>query len=386
MTGYIPVPDPITPEWLTTVMRQSGALREGAVRSVATETTGAFNSHTRRLLLDYSADAPSDCPTRLVLKQNIDEDWAREAGILEAKFYQLITSLPDHPPVIIPCYAAAYDEQHGDSYLLLLDLSATHRPPVTRDQLISIVEAVPAAHDIDAVVDALARLHAFWWDHAELRPERFDVGYWTRNAERFAQYLERRTASWESLLAGECTWFPDELRGLYETVLAHQHVHWERYLKPRFEAGHNLTLVHGDSYFANFLCPKTPGAGATYLLDWQSPCVDIAGYDLANLIATFWTSEQRHENRREERMLRRYHTILREHGVTGYGWDELLDDYRTGLIFWLLMPVQDRAGGAGKEYWWPKMQCVVAAFQEWECGRLLGRVEPQRHRGHRAEE
>ena len=70
-------------------------------------------------------------------------------------------------------------------------------------------------------------------------------------------------------------------------------------------------------------------------------------------------------------MLRRYHTVLREHGVTNYSWDELITDYKTGLIFWLLVPVQDRYSGSGKEYWWPIMQCVVAAFQEWHCEKLL---------------
>ena len=55
-----------------------------------------------------------------------------------------------------------------------------------------------------------------------------------------------------------------------------------------------------------------------------------------------------------------------------YTWPDLLTDYRTGLIYWLLVPVQDRYGGAGKDYWWPKMQCLVAAFREWHCAELLG--------------
>ena len=193
-----------------------------------------------------------------------------------------------------------------------------------------------------------------------------------RNAERSQLYGARRRTAWDQLAADEQAWFPAELRSLYERVLAHLSVHWEHYLKPRFAPRRKLTLVHGDSYFANFLCPRTPGAGATYLLDWQSPGADIGGYDLANLCAAFWTSEQRNDEQREARMLRRYHTGLLTHGVTDYPWDELVTDYQTGLIFWLLMPVQDRYDGAPREYWWPKMQCVVAAFQEWRCETLLG--------------
>jgi len=342
------------------------------VTSVATEATGAFNSNTRRLVLDYSDDAPASSPAQLVIKQSIPEAWAQEAGIVEVKFYQLVASLPNHPAITIPCYGAAYDEQRGDSYLVLRDLTHTHRPPITREQQLSIVEGVPRVEDIDAVVDTLARLHAYWWDHPELGTGQFEVGYWNRNAERFQHYLARRRTAWDALAADEHAWFPAELRSLYERVLGQLSVHWEHYLKPRFEPRSKLTLVHGDSYFANFLCPRTPGTGATYLLDWQSPSVDLGGYDLANLIAAFWTSQQRNDDQREQRMLRRYYTGLQTHGVSDYTWDELVTDYQTGLIFWFLMPLQDRYDGALREYWWPKMQCVVAAFGEWQCETLLG--------------
>jgi hypothetical protein len=106
--------------------------------------------------------------------------------------------------------------------------------------------------------------------------------------------------------------------------------------------------------------------------DWQSPTVDIGGYDLANLCATFWTPEQRHATQREERILRRSLATLQASGVRDYGWKDLVEDYQSGLIYWLFVPLQDRFGGAPKDYWWPKMQCLAAAFREWRCEELLG--------------
>jgi hypothetical protein len=372
MAAYIPVPEVITPSWLIDVLRQSGFLAQGQVLSVTSKRTGAFNSHTSHLHLRYSVDASPDLPTRLILKRNIQEPWGIEAGAEEVKFYRAVASLQPAPTAIVPCYAAAYDAMSGDSYLLLQDLSETHAPPVTREQQISIVNGVPSASYIDLVVDALAQHHAYWWNHPFLDTESFYIGYWSRNAERFAQYLHRRTISWESLLAQEAIWLPADLRSLYDQALGHLRQHWEGYLEPRFRTKTNLTLVHGDAYFANFLCPKNPTAGTTYLLDWQSPVVDIGGYDLANLCATFWTPEQRREGEREQNILRRYHTCLRTHGVNDYSWEDLLTDYRTGLIYWLLVPVQDRYDGSSKDYWWPKMQCLVAAFRDWHCADLLG--------------
>jgi hypothetical protein len=368
---YIPAPDDVTPKWLTAVLRQSGVVGPDEVTAVEIKTTDAFNSRTSHLLLAYSSDALPDAPTRLVLKRNVQETWGMEDGEDEVKFYNYMKSLSSYPPAIVPCYAAAYDKESGNSYILLQDLSATHQPPVTRDQQIRIVEGVPPVAYIEAVVDALAQLDASWWEHPLLQTDVFEVGYWSRDAERFHQYLQRRTASWISLIAQESAWFPDYLRELYEQVLAHLPGYWKRYVEPRFRAKSNLTLVHGDAYFANFLCPKVPGDGATYLLDWQSYSFDIGAYDLVNLCATFWTPEQRHEDQREEQILRRYFTGLQTHGVKNYSWDDLLTDYRMGLIFWIFMPVQDCFGGSNKDYWLPKMQCLTSAFREWHCEKLL---------------
>ncbi len=363
----LPLPDKVTSHWLTTVLQQAGHLPHGAVTAVAAQASVAFNSRTSFLHLTYSVDAPPDLPTRFVLKQNASADWAKVAGAAEAKFYRLVATLPDHPPMTIPCYAAAHDETSGDSYLLLQDLSTTHAPPVTRDEQISL-EGVPSKMVIGAVVDTLAQLHAYWWQHPRLTDDTFAVGYWSRTAERFAQYLAHRRRSWERLSTAEQAWLPAEVRTFYEQLFDHLEPHWARALYPRFQTHENLTLLHGDAYFANFLSPKVGATGRTYLLDWQSPSVDLGAYDLVNLCATFWTSAQRNKLDREMSILQRYHHGLLRHGVTGYSWEQLLADYRSGLIFWVLMPVQDGADGAAKRYWWPKMQCLIAAFDEWECG------------------
>lgn len=93
--------------------------------------------------------------------------------------------------------------------------------------------------------------------------------------------------------------------------------------------------------------------------------------DLVNLCATFWTADQRHEGGRELQTLRRYHDGLRAGGVTAYTWGDLVADYRHALNFWVLMPIQDRAGASSRDYWWPKMQCLASAYQDWDCDSLL---------------
>ena len=148
-------------------------------------------------------------------------------------------------------------------------------------------------------------------------------------------------------------------------VEAHARVH----LIPRFAGGGNLTLRHGDAYFANFLCARR--ADDAVLVEWQSPEADHPGIDLALLLASFWTPDQRHEQSRERRCLRLYHRTLRNSGVSVYTWDDLLTDYRAGLLYWLLMPLQDAADGSPPSYWLPKLHCRAPAAREWNCLDLV---------------
>ncbi|NJN81535.1 MAG: DUF1679 domain-containing protein [Caldilineaceae bacterium] len=371
LTPYITPPETVTPAWLTEVLRASNMLKQGAVHAVDIESIDTSNSLTIRLRVSYSPDATSGLPTELILKQNLQADWAKEAGQEEVVFYQRIGALHPPPPAIPPCFAAASDAASGNSYLLLLDLSSTHKPPVKHPAQAGSVQSMPSPLAINQVIEALARHHAFWWDHPELASGAFQVGYWSRDAERAALYFQRRQAGWQALIAEEADWFPSELIQLYTKAFDQLEAFWARYLEPRFRAGSHLTLVHGDAYFANFLCPRQRGS-ETYLLDWQSPSVDLNGYDLANLIATFWTSEERSESAREMRMLRQYLHTLQSNGVEDYTWEELVVDYQIGLLFWLFMPIQDRRDGSPKEYWWPKMQCLVSAYRDWRCEELLG--------------
>ena len=62
---------------------------------------------------------------------------------------------------------------------------------------------------------------------------------------------------------------------------------------------------------------------------------------------------------------------LQAHGVSGYAWEDLDRDYRLSIIDWVWIPAQDRYDGSGKAYWWPKMECLIAAFEDWHCEELF---------------
>ena len=351
--------------WLAEVLEDAGVLNGRSVRAIEVLDTGAFNSQTVRLRVSLEG---STGPLAFVLKRPTGVTWSVDAAAEEARFYRVVGRLAGHPPVVPRCVAVG-DE--AAPFVLLEDLSATHRPPLTRDAIVGSSGATPSEPDQRAVIDTLARLQAFWWEHPLQDAGALDFGYWSDDGEGFAHYVERRRASWQTVRAQNGDWLPTQVIDLYERTFDGLPSHGVRWLEPRLADRRQLTLLHGDSYFSNFLCPLPSSPGHAYLIDWQSPCFDIGAVNLVNLIATFWTSRQRHEGDRERRLLAEFHRLLVAYGVKGYPLDSLLHDYRLGLLYWLLVPVQDAHDGSRREYWWPKMRCLVAAYQDWECAELL---------------
>lgn len=360
-----------TPETMTTILRNAGVLPQGDVLAVDVRQNSAANSMTTHLELRYSITAPSTAPTRLLLKRNLSEAWAVEAGARETAFYRTVMALPERLPMIVCCYDAIYDVVTGNSHVLLEDHSATHHAAMTRDQQLQAGNNMPATVDIDAVVDALAGFHARWWDHQLLGSAVAPVSSWWHDWTHYAHEIQRRQAAWTALMEGEHDWFPTDIKRLYQDALAGLPRLWERYHAPRLAPRHHLTLTHNDAYFSNFLCPNEGTIGNTYLIDWQGAATGRGADDLANLLATFWTPAQRNEAQRERRLLRRYYDVLRTHGVQNYSWEDLLVDYRIAVTEWLFQPAQDRVDGASKDYWWPKLQCLAGAFRDLDCAQLL---------------
>ncbi len=353
------------------MLRGGGHLIGGQVERVEVRGSDAFNSDTSFLTVSYSVDATGRCPTALVLKRSNGTPWGIEAGAAEVGFYRWVTHLVDHPPVVPECFAAVVEPGSRASFLLLEDLSETHAPPVTRADQISIVRGMPARRHIDQVVDALADLHAYWWQYPAMLETGFEVGECSRDDAVFAVFLQESREAWISFRATEGNDLPARSRQIYDQVIAGLPSLWDRWLRSRFDPPRNLTLVHGDAYFANFLTPLRSSKDRAYLIDWQCPSFDIGAIDLVNLCVPFWNREQRVSQGHEMDVLRRYHRRLVSAGIDTYSWDDLILDYRVSVVGWTLVALQDAHNGSAREYWQPKMGCLLDAYQDWDCAPLL---------------
>ena len=360
----------MTPNELTTLLYQADALQQGSVIEVQTTENEAFNSHVQHLKVSYSPDAVPQVPTELVLKKNVPTEWGREAGRSEVAFYQLIAQDAQRFPMIIPHVVATYDEQTGDSLLLLQDLSATHHLPITRQQQIQH-EVMPAETTLHQIVETLATFHAAWWEHPQLGTYPIELDADFQDEAHFRAYCLEMNQNWQSCLAAEGNWLPQDVVYDISEMIRLLPGAWERYLAKRFPTHHQLTFLHTDAYLANFLVPRTDEGGIVYMMDWQGPNIGIGVFDLVMMCASFWTSAQRQENKREETMLRRYLATLHAHGVTNYTWDQLLEDYRLMILIFLQVAIWDQTNGSLRSYWWPKLQCLLSAARDLDCLRLL---------------
>jgi thiamine kinase-like enzyme len=347
-----------TPQWLTVLLRERGVLTTGQVVAVDDRPSTAWNSRAFHLALRYSGDAPTHAPRRLFLKLNLQPEWGRA----EVSFYQYVISERADLPMLVRCYDAAYSAEDGRSHLLLADASDTHFTPVTKPQLLA-GETMPAQAHLEAMVDALARLHAYWWEHPQLGHGFARIRHWFDGEAAYRQHTERRQREWAAFQAQAGHLISAETWALYARVLAAFPELWPRYLVGRFEPLRAVTLSHGDCYFIQFLCPRQAGSAATYLIDFDSVSTNLPAYDLVYMLATFWTPEQRSEGGCEANLLRRYHAALTAQGLRGYDWADLMQDYRLCILYMLFDPIWDQTSGASEAYWLPKLRCLTGAFR-----------------------
>lgn len=268
----------------------------------------------------------------------------------EIDFYRLVVPVMSDTPSV-PCYAAAFDPQSNASHLLLLDVSETHEAcldPLHRQNPYRAVEA-------------LARLHAFWWDHPRLGD---GIGRLpTREAyENSWADTAQRTDAFLQMLGDR---LPTAWRRTYERVTQSLPKLYRRHL-----SGRNLTLVHGDAHLGNFLFPRESSAtGSAYIIDWQFWHPTIGGTDLAFMIATEWEPETRRAL--EKPLLGHYHTTLLQQGVSNYGWDDCWNDYRLCVILMSLFIPVWRWSIFKWEADIDTVATSMAAFDELGCSELL---------------
>jgi len=317
-------PGDVDASWLTRVLRAAGVVGRAAVQSFDAEPVGTGQmADSVRFRLHYDVDE-AGAPASVVGKFTAADPTSRATALamrtseVEVRFYQQIA-----PTVGVPtpaCHHAEVDPATAEFVLLMSDLA----PARQGDQL-----AGCTPDEASAALAALAELHAPRWADPTLRG---------------VEWLDRRTEDSNTLaeqmlpvlFSGFAERYGDRLgpeavavgRGLMDNL--------GRYLR---EQPGSDTVQHGDFRLDNLLFSDDPapsGPGVS-VVDWQTVVLGPALADASYFLGAGLSADDRRAT--ERALLREYHDRLCSLGVSGYGWEDCLTDYRRYAYAGYLMAV-----------------------------------------------
>jgi hypothetical protein len=345
----------VNAEWLNRVLTRSRSLASGQVAGFTVEPRENTCSRSARIRLQYEMGSTGSLPASLFLK--ICAGGSYDFGPSEVHYYARdYTSLADAP--IPRCYDARYSVEPRAYHLLMEDLSDTHR---------SNFQVSPTEAYGRAVADALAALHAYRWATGPPRGAELDIPG--------AAEIERRLAAiWpgrEPML--ECA--AGEIDTAWSTALFEIFANHPPRMLERTRRPEGFTGVHGDLNPGNILSPIN-GDRPVYLIDRQpfdwSLTTWLGVSDLSYMMVHWWETELRREL--EIPVLRAYHEGIRRRGVTGYGWEELLVDYRLCAVQSVYVAtewcVKEEDRERMKWVWLPQLRKSMTAYFDLRCTEL----------------
>lgn len=109
----------------------------------------------------------------------------------------------------------------------------------------------------------------------------------------------------------------------------------------------SLTLIHNDYMLDNLFFAATGNEVSLAVVDWQFLTCGRGVADVASLLGGNPAIEDRRAH--ELDLLRSYHTLLVEYGVTGYPFAQCWDDYRFSMFEGLYRMVRAIGGGGMRD-------------------------------------
>jgi len=313
----------ISAEWLTAALREGGSLPEGQVTSVTPERIAVgvgLMGRLARLTVEYEG-AGAGAPTSIIYKYPIDIPQNREvadAYRFYKREYDFYANVADQSPLRTAKMYFGQCDENLDFVLLLEDLASGR----AGDQV-----AGNAPADAKHALIELAKHHAKFWGKTDGMDFLVEI-----NDPVVKHVLKASTEpAAPAMIEVFSELFTPELIEITHGVVAKS---GEALDSAKTKVA---TVAHGDYRADNLFYEGIPGGGDLAVIDWQissrGPGVGDLAYHLSQSISS--------DNRRaiEKDVARAYHQTLVDGGVSDYGFDEMWDDYREGVLFALVYPI-----------------------------------------------
>ena len=301
-------PDAMTPGWLNAALAGVEGF-DSPIVGLTTTNVGAGRGFTSDLVrVERELERPGASPSTLIAKFSTGASHTRDlmkvAYARESTFYARFQA--DAPVRSPRCYFVAYQPEQVRYVLLLEDLGHLDGG----DQIEGTSDA-----RVETAVRQLARLHAHFWNHPDLRtalPRAQDDIDFESARELFREGLGelRRTHSAR---------YPRFLE-IAEVLLGMLSIEGfdPKLLRP---GRGDHTLLHGDYRLDNMFFGDEDGA--ITFIDWVVRA-GRGGGDLGYFLFQSLTTEQLHAHGSD--LMKLYHRTLREHGVHRYSLRKVRSD------------------------------------------------------------
>ncbi|MFN6477041.1 phosphotransferase [Nostoc sp. DedQUE07] len=352
----------ITLEWINSVLFDDNSTLTTRVEDFAMPAagyayaaSGSDNSHNAIIQLKYQSETLESLPKSLFLKICAGEN--NLFGNSEVNYYiRDYINLANRP--IPACYQAQYDEKTRQYHILMEDLSVSHR---------SNRKVQPTLAYGCAVAQSLALLHAHFWGTEKLQSLNASIPHKTEIERYVAQAQLGLVPMLEELKA--------EIDSSWKSVLIDVFQYHPAKMSDRTVDSSGFTLIHGDLNPGNILSPLNAN-GKTYLIDRQpfdwSLTTWLGVSDLAYMIVHWWETDLRRQW--EIPILNEYHTSLISNGISGYSWEQLINDYQLCVVQSIYVATQWCASAEGRRHmkwlWFQQLQKSIVAFFDWQCFEL----------------
>jgi hypothetical protein len=336
----------ITPVLMTAILRANGTLQDhesvSDVRRLASsESDTAAHYQLGLQYKDYRTQRHA--PDEVFLKiTHVDFPDAER----EVRFYSEIAPRMrrrySSDELCLPqCYDAYYEETSKQAHVILDNLSRAFKPAPQHFP--------PTARHQQQVIDALARIHAYWWDHPELEtfapvPDRAGL-----DAE--VEMLDRKYAELRSFAGAQLRPRQQDILKLITSGMPLQR-------QERVLSGTGLTLVHRDLQPANLFYSHRE----TRILGWRGFAADFGTDDLAYMIACHWSPFERKMH--EKNALGRYHETLVRSGVQDYSTEALEQDYRSSIARCIALLLAGWTREKHTKGYWRTAETAIQIFDE----------------------
>jgi len=333
----IPVsPEGLTVEWVTDVLRKRGAIRRGRIRSLDAKVLGGSRGtlgQLVRLSLGYDTDeasgprsliakiASADTETKTILNQTGTYE-------REVRFYQ---ELAGQIELRTPrCYYSDINTETGDFVLLLEDLVPARNG--NRAAGCSLVEA-------ELAIREAAKLHAAWWENPQLAEKIWVRSFNSAPGLQIWQGVYQQR--WDPFVAQMEPHLPKEILEIGQWLGGNMAQTLNQFHEPP------RTLVHNDYMLDNFFFATTGDSISLTVVDWQLLTYGRGALDVASFLGGNMSPEDRRTY--EMDLLRTYHTLLVENGVSGYPFTQCMNDYRFSMLDGLVRMVNAIGGGGMRD-------------------------------------